>query len=599
MERTRDTCPSWQQLKDFHRGAVDQSSCDWIGEHLGECPDCFECVETFEAFFTSKRNGISRPLDAISDVGESGLGTDLGFNVWRRFLHEAELGQLCHNALGIVLKESTHASREDLPGDHAYGESFQPITIAAQTLPQKIPQCVGDYLIVRQLGQGGFSCVYLAEHRDNGKRVALKVPRSNKPLSEESIAQYLDEAKKLSLLRHPTIVPVVDWGELKQQQCFVASQWVDGVNLRDWAQQRESGCESLISVLCQIADGLQHTRQSGLVHRDVKPENILVDRDGRAYLVDFGLAIRDDQQWQCRGQLAGTRPYMSPEQLRGETHRLDGRTDIWSIGVILYEMLAGQRPFHGREIAQLIDEIDSRDPKPLRQIDESVPAELERICMKCLQKRMTDRYTTAADLSADLNRFLSAKIPQAGCKHTKQLDEVSQSLLPVGVRSFEMSDAEVFCAFLPGLKGVDGIPETVKFVCDNLQCRERNATFPIGVVYGPSGCGKSSFVKAGVLPRLDSLTHVVVVEATKHDLESRLRVALHSTLPDIVPGSDFDHLSLAELFDRIRRTIGPQKRKLVVIVDQLEQWLSVSDSSPTDPFVSALRHCDGGPCKRC
>lgn len=601
MGRTRATCPSWAQLKDFHRGAVDQSSCDWIGEHLCECPDCLRCVETLEAAVTSKKNGEGGRLDAISDNGESALGVDPGFNVWRRLLKEAELRQLCQNALEIVPRESKHASRKDLPSDRAYAESFQFVPIKLlddffdprETPPQKIPQFVGDYLIIRQLGQGGFSNVYLAEHRDNGKRVAIKVPRPDKPLSKDSLARYLEEAKKLSMLRHPTIVPIVDWGELKQQQCFVASQWIDGVSLRDWTQQNDSDRKALVSILRQIADGLQHTHESGLVHRDVKSENILVDREGRAYLVDFGLAIRDDQQWQSKGQRAGTRPYMSPEQLRGETHRLDGRTDIWAIGVILYELLVGQRPFHGREMSQLIDEVESRDPKPLRQIDESVPTELERICMKCLQKRITDRYSTAADLSADLSQFLRAKIPQAVCQNTNQLDGVSQSLFPVGVRSFEMSDAEVFCALMPGLRGIDGVPETVRFVCDKLLCREPNATFPIGVIYGPSGSGKSSFVKAGVLPRLDSSTYVVVVEATKHDLESRLRDALYISLPGIVSGSEFDDLSLAELFDRVRRTIGPQKKKLVVIIDQLEQWLSVSDTAPTDPLVSALRHCDG------
>ena len=144
------------------------------------------------------------------------------------------------------------------------------------------------------------------------------------------------------------------------------------------------------------------------MHRDLKPANILIDGRGEPFVSDFGLAIDEELQQLKSGEIAGTPRFMAPEQVRGETHRLDGRTDIWALGVILYLGLTGQPPFVSRTREEIFDEILNRDPKPLRQLGGDVPRELERICLKCLAKRMADRYQTAADLGEDLELWLGS-----------------------------------------------------------------------------------------------------------------------------------------------------------------------------------------------
>ena len=163
-----------------------------------------------------------------------------------------------------------------------------------------------------------------------------------------------------------------------------------------------------------MAEAASVAHHAGFVHRDLKPNNILIDKESRPHVVDFGLAIHESIQSDRRGESAGTPGYMSPEQVRGETHRLDGRSDLWSAGVILYEMLTGRCPFAGATVDELFDEIKYREPRPPRQIAPHIPAELERICLKCLSKNTRERYTTGGDLASDLRAWL-ASVADNGC----------------------------------------------------------------------------------------------------------------------------------------------------------------------------------------
>ncbi len=155
-----------------------------------------------------------------------------------------------------------------------------------------------------------------------------------------------------------------------------------------------------------MADAVHHAHKHGLIHRDLKPANVLVDQERRPHVADFGLGLHESEQWNQIGKVVGTPSYMSPEQVRGESHRLDGRSDIWSLGVILYEVLTSRHPFASAGKDRLFDEIISRDPKPMRQIDETIDPELDRIVARCLAKSMNERYATASDLAADLRLFL-------------------------------------------------------------------------------------------------------------------------------------------------------------------------------------------------
>ena len=159
-------------------------------------------------------------------------------------------------------------------------------------------------------------------------------------------------------------------------------------------------------LVATVAEALHYAHKQGLVHRDVKPGNILIGKDGQPFVVDFGLALREENIGKGP-KYAGTPAYMSPEQARGEGHRVDGRSDIFSLGVVFYELLAGRQPFRGDTQAELFEQVTSYEAKPLRQYDEKLPKELERICHKAMAKRASERYSSAHDMAEDLRLFLA------------------------------------------------------------------------------------------------------------------------------------------------------------------------------------------------
>lgn len=267
---------------------------------------------------------------------------------------------------------------------------------------------IGRYQIEGVLGRGGMSIVYLARDDKLDRLVAVKVLKPGQSESSKSGRTLAEDAKTLSKLECPGIVPVYDYGEDEDGVCFFVMKYVAGDSLAAILESRRVPCISkAVEWTIQAAVALHGAHQKGFTHRDIKPGNILIDESGDALIIDFGLAIHDSTQQNNAWEYAGTLAYMSPEQVRGESHLLDGRTDIWALGVVLFEMLAGRRPFNGETSTVLCEEILHRHPKPPRQFDEKIPAELERICLKCLSKGATERYSSAGDLAAELRRWQS------------------------------------------------------------------------------------------------------------------------------------------------------------------------------------------------
>ncbi|MDA0832793.1 MAG: serine/threonine-protein kinase [Planctomycetota bacterium] len=292
-----------------------------------------------------------------------------------------------------------HVSLRDV--DSPVGESGTSDNFSAETSSKILDS--ERYRLSRMLGTGGFGSVYAARDLVLERAVAVKIPKLDR---KDAIESFLNEMRSAAKLRHPHIITIYDSGIDKQGRPFAVFELVEGRTLSDLAREGALDRITTVRLIAEAAEAVHYSHRHSLVHRDIKPSNILVNSEKVALIADFGLAVNDSTQRELSGDIAGSPAYMSPEQVRGETHRMDGRTDIWSLGVILYELLTGKRPFKGKNQQEVFDEILNREPKPPRQLIDSLPKELEDCILKCLEKSVKDRYTTAADLAVDLRKWL-------------------------------------------------------------------------------------------------------------------------------------------------------------------------------------------------
>ncbi len=269
------------------------------------------------------------------------------------------------------------------------------------------PTAFGRYVVLKTLGSGAFGTVYLGHDKELDRPVAIKAHRTER----SSSADFLQEARRVAKLRHAGIVVVHDVG-VQDDQVYIVSDYVQGITLRERLKQQAFSWQEAVRVVAALADAIAHAHAQRIVHRDIKPANIILSADLKPILVDFGLGLDESEMHgQQRGMIAGTPAYMSPEQSAGQGHRIDGRTDIYALGVVLYEMLTGHAPFRSANTEEQMRQVREDEPQPPRQMVPHIPKALERICLKALAKRVNDRHTTAGDLAEELNRLVAGVRP--------------------------------------------------------------------------------------------------------------------------------------------------------------------------------------------
>ncbi len=261
----------------------------------------------------------------------------------------------------------------------------------------------GKYRIIEEIGRGGMGVVFKAEDIKLQRTVALKFLPPNLADSAELKERFLIEARAAAALSHPNICVIHEVGE-SEERPYIAMEYVDGETLRDTIRKKSMTRESILAITGQIAAGLGEAHHKGIVHRDIKSANIMVTAKGQAKVMDFGLAkLRGGSSLTKSQTTLGTVAYMSPEQARGD--EVDGRTDLWSLGVILYEMLTGELPFRGDRDVSIVHSIIHEDPKPIRQKKPPVPEELLRIINRALKKKREARYGSAEEILKDLRSY--------------------------------------------------------------------------------------------------------------------------------------------------------------------------------------------------
>src|SRR5437773_3893661 len=342
------------------------------------------------------------------------------------------LGEECHGDESLRKQVEAMVKSHERSGDFIESPAFEvaPELLIDEPTGDLIGQSIGHYWIESLLGMGGMGEVYLARDERLGRKVALKLLPEHLTADETQLSRFKSEARAASALNHPNILTVYEIGAEGNRQ-FIATEFIEGMTLRTSLACGRMNLHAALEIAVQVASALAAAHETGVVHRDIKPENIMLRPDGYAKVLDFGIAKLTEQRpasdhyevgttavLQTRpGLVLGTGRYMSPEQTRGQ--KVDARSDIWSLGVVLYEVVGGIPPFPGETPSDCIASILTTEPPPLSGVLSDVPLKLESILQKALRKNSDERYQTINEMLADLHilkRELEADSPLSQVK---------------------------------------------------------------------------------------------------------------------------------------------------------------------------------------
>jgi serine/threonine-protein kinase len=297
-----------------------------------------------------------------------------------------------------------------------------------------MPREFGRYRILRKLGEGTMGEVFLAEQKALNRRVALKTPAFRKSGEGQVIKRFLREARAASTIRHPNVCPVFDLGACEGRQ-FLTMEYIEGSNLAEWVQRQEEIPSQLALRLVQkIALGLQAAHDAGLVHRDLKPANVMMSVDQEPIIMDFGMVRLLDVDATVltpTGAMTGTPAYMAPEQVLGDRDLIGPATDLYSLGVIMYELLTGSRPFTG-SLATVLGTIVSDLPPPLQSHCPDLDPRLDELCQRALRKAQAERYQSGQEMASAIEAYLSGDTDDS-TDYVKPASQAEQPVRAAGI----------------------------------------------------------------------------------------------------------------------------------------------------------------------